>query len=132
MPKRIPPLTELQIRNAKPQTKEVKLFDGGGLFLSVSPSGGKLWRLKYRFGGHEKKLSMGAFPAVSLSAARQKREDAKELIAQGIDPSEWKKNENLASITFKDLALDWLALQENAWTPGHRETVEARLSVYKT
>ena len=55
MPKRIPPLTDLQIRNAKAPKKEIKLFDGGGLFLSVTPSGGKLWRLKYRFGGREKK-----------------------------------------------------------------------------
>ena len=78
MPKRITPLAPLQVSNAKPKEKEYKLTDGGGLYLLVTPSGGKLWRLKCRFGGLEKKLSLGAFPEVSLSAARQKREEAKE------------------------------------------------------
>lgn len=130
MPKRITPLSDLQIRNAKPRSKEVKLFDGGGLFLSVQPSGGKLWRLKYRFGGLEKKLSLGAFPAVSLAAARQKRDEARELVAQGIDPSEWKKTDALVSETFEDLAREWLAREETGWTVKHKETVEARLKAY--
>jgi hypothetical protein len=68
VPKRIPPLTELQVKNSKPAPKEFKLFDGGGLYLLVTPTGGKLWQLKYRFNGKEKKLSFGAFPRLSLQS----------------------------------------------------------------
>ncbi|MBU4263177.1 MAG: Arm DNA-binding domain-containing protein [Proteobacteria bacterium] len=77
MPKRTVPLTDIQVRNIKPQQKEIKLFDGGGLFLLVTPAGGKLWRLKYRFDGKDKKLSFGAYPEISLLAARQKRDEAR-------------------------------------------------------
>jgi len=71
MPKRIKPLSDTEVKNAKPAPKEAKLFDGGGLFLLVTPAGGKLWQFKYRFGGKEKKLSFGAYPAVSLADARE-------------------------------------------------------------
>ena len=130
MPRRTLPLTDLQIQKAKPKSKEVKLFDGGGLYLSVQPSGNKFWRLKYRFKGREKKLSLGAYPAISLAAARKKKEEARELIAKGMNPSEWGKSESLTSETFEELARGWLTLHENAWTPRHKETVEARLKAY--
>ena len=84
MPKRIQPLTAVQIRTAKPLSKETKLFDGGGLYLLVTPSGGKLWRLKYTFAKKEKKLAFGAYPEISLAQAREERQKARELIAQGI------------------------------------------------
>jgi len=77
MPRRILPLSELQIKNAKPQEKGYKLFDGGGLNLLVSPAGGKLWRLKYSFDGKVKQLSLGAYPQVTLADARKRRDDAK-------------------------------------------------------
>ena len=93
MPKRIQPLTAVQIRNVKVQEKEVKMFDGGGLYLLVTPSGGKLWRLKYTFACKEKKLAFGAYPEVSLAQAREERQKARELIAQGVDPSEIRKME---------------------------------------
>ena len=85
------PLTDKEIRAAKPREKAYKLFDGGGLFLSVPKSGQKRWRLKYRINGKEKLLSLGIYPAVSLSAARKKRDEMKELIAKGVDPSEERK-----------------------------------------
>ena len=69
MPKRIIPLSAIKIDKAKPQEKEVKLYDGGGLFLLITPSGGKLWNLKYRYGGKEKKLALGAYPPEKLRAA---------------------------------------------------------------
>jgi hypothetical protein len=69
MPKRIAPLTDTKIRTAKPTEKPQKLFDGGGLFLLITPTGGKLWRFKYRFGGNEKLLSMGTYPGTSLAEA---------------------------------------------------------------
>ncbi|MDR2880768.1 MAG: Arm DNA-binding domain-containing protein [Azoarcus sp.] len=84
-------LTNTAIRNAKPADKAIRLFDGGGLYLEVAPSGGKWWRLKYRFGGKEKRLSLGVYPGVSLKEARQRRDDARKLLAAGIDPADNRK-----------------------------------------
>ena len=81
------PLTNIATRNAKPASKPKKMFDERGLFLLVQPSGGKLWRLKYRYLGKEKKLSLGRFPDVSLKMARERRDDARTLLANGADPA---------------------------------------------
>ena len=83
-------LTDTAIRNAKPREKPYKLADGGGLFLQVYPGGGKLWRQKYRVDGREKKLSLGAYPEISLAEARRRRESAREQMAMGRDPSREK------------------------------------------
>ena len=85
MPKRIAPLTDTKVRTTKPTEKPQKLFDGGGLFLLVTPTGGRLWRFKYRFGGSEKLLSIGTYPETSLAEARQRRDQASALLANGID-----------------------------------------------
>jgi len=90
-------LTNVKIQNAKPRTKPYKLYDEQGLFLLIQPSGGKLWRLKYRFLGKEKKLSLGIYPAVSLKVARQRRNEAKVQISDGIDPSREKKKKLAAA-----------------------------------
>jgi len=81
------PLTDTAIRATKPQAKAVRLFDGGGLYLEVSPAGGKWWRWKYRFGGKENRLSFGVYPDVPLKAARDKRDAARRQLAAGIDTS---------------------------------------------
>lgn len=112
MPKRIAPLSELQIRNAKPQAKQFTLFDGGGLYLLVTPTGGKLWRLKYSFIGKEKLLALGTYPEVSLADARQRREDARKQVANGIDPGEVKKAKKASSddsneYSFEVIAREW-------------------------
>lgn len=86
-------LTDTKIRNAKHGAKPIKLFDERGLFLLLQPSGGKLWRLKYRVNGKEKKLSLGTYPDVSLKLARQRRDDARALISDGVDPSQVKLDE---------------------------------------
>jgi len=78
-------LTDVAIKNAKPRVKPYKMGDAGGLFLLVQPSGGKLWRLKYRVDGREKKLGIGTYPEISLAEARKRRDDARELIAAGKD-----------------------------------------------
>jgi integrase len=91
MARRVAPLTAQQVKLAKPQEKDYKLFDGGGLFLLVKKTGGKLWRLKYRMGSKEKLLSLGGFPEVSLVQARQLREAHKADIAAGIDPAKVRK-----------------------------------------
>ena len=83
--------SEAAVRNAKANGKVQKLSDGGGLYLHVTATGSKLWRLAYRFEGKQKLLSFGAYPAVSLKDARHRRDDAKELLARGIDPGEEKK-----------------------------------------
>ena len=79
-------LSDTSVRNAKPLEKPSRLFDGGGLYVEVSPSGGKLWRLKYRFGGKEKRLALGKYPDVSLKDARERRDAARKLLANEIDP----------------------------------------------
>ena len=86
-------LTDVAIRNAKPGAKPVKLSDAGGMFLLVTPAGGKLWRLKYRIDGREKLLAIGSYPEIGLADARKRRDDARELIAAGKDPSREKQRD---------------------------------------
>ena len=93
-------LTVTAIKNVKPSKKAKRLFDGGGLYLEVSPSGGKWWRLKYRFAGKEKRISLGVFPAISLKEARDRKDEARRLLANDIDPSEHRKAHK-ARIKFK-------------------------------
>lgn len=80
-------LTDKAIKNAKPRSKSYKLFDGNGLFLEIMPNESKLWRLKYRYFGKEKRISLGHYPLVSLAEAREKRDEAKKLLLRDIDPS---------------------------------------------
>jgi len=123
MPKMVPPLTQLQIRNAKPREKPYKLADGGGLYLEITPVGGKYWRMKYRQpDGKEHKLSFGAFPAVSLADAREKRDSAKRLLAAGTDPARaWaeraRQSRLQAQNTFEHVARDWHKTMINMWQP---------------
>lgn len=89
-------LTDVAIRKAKPADKPVKMSDGDGMYLEVQPSGARYWRLKYRIGGVEKRLSLGVYPEVSLAEARKRREDARRLIAAGTDPSDIRKADKAA------------------------------------
>ena len=133
MPKRIQPLSDIQVKNVKPASKDSKLFDGGGLFLLVTPSGGKLWQFKYRFEGKEKKLSFGAYPAITLADARQRREDAKKLLANGVDPGEMKKSIKQAKValeenSFESVAREWHRKFSGQWSPRHAMTIMDRLT----
>jgi integrase len=106
------PLSDAQIRAAKPRDKDYKLSDGGGLYLQVATSGARLWRLKYRVHGKEKKLAIGAYPEVSLSAARDRRDQAKTELAEGKDPSREKQRRKVqaqedAGHTFASVAADY-------------------------
>jgi hypothetical protein len=83
MPKRIIPLSDMKVQKAKSKDKSITLFDGGGLFLMVTPTGGKLWRFKYRFDGKEKKLAFGTYPEISLLGARKRRDEARSQLAHG-------------------------------------------------
>jgi integrase len=126
------PLTDTAIRNAKPAEKITRLFDGGGLYLELSPSGGKWWRLKYRMDGKEKRLSLGVYPDVGLKDARQRRDEARKLIAAGTDPSEARKAEKSARKvavlnTFEAVAGAWLERSDDKWDSGTRDKVRASL-----
>lgn len=90
------PLTDKAIFKVKPTIKSRKLFDGGGLYIEVTPSGSKLWRLKYRFGGREKRLAFGTYPDTGLESAREKRDVARAMLASGVDPGEHRKAEKAA------------------------------------
>lgn len=126
------PLTDTAIRNAKPADKPVRLFDGGGLYLEVAPSGGKWWRLKYRFGGKEKRYSLGVYPEVTLATARKKRDEAREKLAAGIDPGEAKKAEKRASLlaaahSFEVVARGWMAERKTTVEPAQHAKTLARM-----
>jgi integrase len=121
-------LTDTQIKKAKPAAKSYKLSDSGGLFLFVSTAGGKLWRLKYRFNGSEKLLSIGPYPEVSLIDARKAREGAKALLRAGDDPAVAKKLKRLTSVsdggnTFETIAREWFDLTKSRWSTHHAEDV---------
>ena len=125
-------LTDRAIVNLKATGKIHKHFDGGGLYVHVSPTGGKLWRLFYRFNGKTKLVSFGSSPAVSLKAAREHRDRAKELLAQGIDPGEYKKEarQNEAALfenTFDAVAHEWFMKLQTRCTPGYAKIVKSRM-----
>ncbi|MEQ1969770.1 integrase arm-type DNA-binding domain-containing protein, partial [Xenorhabdus nematophila] len=119
-------LTARQVETVKPQEKDFKLSDGGGLYLLVKVNGSKYWRLKYRIAGKEKLLAIGTFPLVTLAEARRKRDEAKKLIAEGIDPNQDKKQKKLAaqgeiSNTFESIAREWYEGRKDRWSVGYRE-----------
>lgn len=131
MPKRITPLSEVKVRTAKPQANEYKLFDGGGLFLLITPSGGKLWRLRYLFDKKEKKLSLGIYPEISLHDARKRRDQARAQLAHGIDPGAVLKAQKQVNIqkteTFELIAKEWHGRFKPNWSEGHANKIMTRL-----
>lgn len=125
-------LSNTQIRKAKPDTKNYRLYDEKGLYIEVTPAGGKLWRLKYRFGGKEKRLALGAYPAISLKAAREARDSARSLLANQVDPGEHKKKQLAAHIThtedtFEAIAREWHTGKSRTWSAIHAKNVMSRL-----
>lgn len=131
MPKRIVPLSDLQVKNAKPRSTDYKLSDGYGLHLLVTHTGGKLWRFQYRFDGKQKGLALGAYPEISLGDARQRRDEARKQLANDIDPSaarRLKKEEDVvAGSTFELVAREWFEKNMPVWSKSHQETVKSRL-----
>jgi integrase len=125
-------LTVAQIKNEKSTGKPIKLSDGGGLFLLIQPNDKKYWRLAYRFNGKQKTLALGVYPAVSLAKARERREDARRLLADGIDPNEQRKATKAAKIgqnadSFEVIAREWFANQAPVWVPTHADKIIRRL-----
>lgn len=131
MPKRIVPLSDLQVRNAKPRSSDYKLSDGYGLHLLVTHTGGKLWRFQYRFDGKQKGLAFGAYPEISLSEARQKRDEARRQLANDVDPAYarrlQKEEDAVMGTTFEVVAREWFKKNVPVWSKSHQETVKSRL-----
>lgn len=126
------PLTDTTIRNAKPGSKPLRLFDAAGLYLEVSPAGGKWWRLKYRHAGKEKRLSLGVYPEVPLKEARTRRDEARKLLAEGVDPSAHRKVNKAAIVeraanSFEAVAREWYAKHADGWAEGHGNRILRRL-----
>ena len=126
------PLTDTAIRTAKPGEKPVKLADEKGLYLLMTPAGGKWWRLDYRFSSKRKTLSMGIYPEVSLKEARDKRDEARKHLAQGIDPGENRKatkaaKADRATNSFESVAREWFSKLSPNWATSHADKIIQRL-----
>ncbi|MFN0315712.1 MAG: tyrosine-type recombinase/integrase [Burkholderiales bacterium] len=138
------PLTDIAIRNTKPGPKAKRIFDSGGLYLEVSPTGGKWWRLKYRCGGKEKRLSLGTYPEIPLAGykdkesgnwvkgARDRRDEAKRLLAEGVDPSLDRKAKKLSraestASSFEALAAEFQRVKGKGWSDSYRDKVQGLL-----
>jgi integrase len=125
------PLTDTSIRNAKPGAKPIKLFDERGLFLLVTPNGGKWWRSRFMFDGKEKLLSLGVYPDVSLKDARERRNEARKLVANGVNPSENRKIQksaraDLIANSFQVVAREWFAKYSATWAKNHGDRIIRR------
>lgn len=125
-------LTDTTIRNAKPREKSFRLFDGGGLYLEVSPEGCKWWRLKYRFDGKEKRLAFGVYPTVTLKVARERRDEARKLLADSVDPSENRKAVRAARVqrlgnSFEVIGREWFAKYSPTWDELYASRLLGRL-----
>lgn len=126
-------MTDIQVKHAKPKLKRYKLADGGGMYLEINPTGSKIWRMNYRqANGKENCLSFGAYPAVSLAMARERRAKAKQLLAAGKDPAQTRRVEKLrsatdASRTFEGVAREWHANKADSWKENTARNVLHRL-----
>lgn len=126
------PLSDTKIRTAKPRERAYKLFDGGGLYLKVDPSGSKYWRLKYRLAGKEKTLALGVYPGIPLSDARAERDRWRKVLAQGQDPVTRRRSEKVIRSgqegnTLKAVALEWMEAKSEDWSSTYAERLKASM-----
>ncbi|OGV48939.1 MAG: integrase [Legionellales bacterium RIFCSPHIGHO2_12_FULL_42_9] len=127
-------LTDVKVRTAKTQEKAYKLSDEKGLFLYITQNGSKYWRLKYRYLSKEKLLALGVYPDVSLASARERRDDARKLLASDIDPGEHRKvmksaSSDRAANSFELVAREWFAKHSPNWALSHADKVIRRLEL---
>lgn len=126
-------LTDSAIRKAKPKDKRYKMTDLGGLFLEIAPNGSKWWRFRYRFAGKEKLISLGVYPEISLKMARERRDTARRMVAEGNDPHDAfkvKEQETPETITFSKVADEWFALKEKEWSETNTQKMRIRRNAY--
>jgi hypothetical protein len=121
------PLTDASVENAKPEEKIRKLYDGGGLFLLIHPSGGKWWRFRYRFKGKEKLVSLGTYPKIALTQARTMRDNARQILKQGIDPSALRQAKKAEQKTQKAA----LGETASATIPSIRCMMDGAIEIWK-
>ncbi|WP_240699465.1 tyrosine-type recombinase/integrase [Spirosoma sordidisoli] len=122
-------------QTAKPKTKPYKLADGEGLYLEVTPKGTKFWRLKYRLRGKEKRISLGAYPSVSVADARKAKDEIKRDIKTGIDPilkrlQATQTQALIQQLDFKSMAMEWYQKQTPLWKPKHADIIKHRFEKY--
>lgn len=125
-------LTNTEVAQAKKGAKAYKLTDGAGLYLEVTPSGGKHWRYRFRLHGKESLFSLGEYPSLSLSGARKKREEAREMVKAGINPAQQRKIANLqrmyeTAATFESVATEWYSTKSSKWSTGYKHHVKTIL-----
>ncbi|MCZ6796331.1 MAG: integrase arm-type DNA-binding domain-containing protein, partial [Gammaproteobacteria bacterium] len=118
-------LAAVTVRQSKPRDKPYKLSDGGGMYLLINPNGSRYWRWKYRINQKEKVLALGVYPNVSMTDAREKVQEAKQILDKGIDPGTHKKHIRASSKheSFKPIAEEWLQKESGRWSKGHAEKV---------
>src|SRR5262245_54556843 len=126
------PISATAIRNATPRDTPYRLHNTGGMYLEISPKGGRWWRMAYRYGGKRKLLSLGVYPDVSLADARERRDEARKLLARGVDPSAARKSakraaKHQAANSFESVAREWYTKQSNVWVARHAADVLRRL-----
>ena len=126
------PLNALKAKQAKPKERDYKISDEKGLYLLVKKTGAKYWRLKYRVAGKEKLLALGVYPVVSLKEARERRDETRIVLANGLDPSELKRTnktarQRAAESSFKVVAQEWYEKQSPQWSQSHSNRVKAAL-----
>ena len=127
----MPVLNELKIRASKPREKSYKVWDDRGLYMLVTPTGGRLWRFRYRIGGVEKLFALGVYPDVSLRRAREKRDEARSAVADGVDPMAKRRADRAARLdTFEIIATEWLELQRKALAPETMQILGTRLKSF--
>jgi integrase len=122
------PLTDTKIRAIRPRAKPYKVFDEKGLYLEIQPSGGRWWRLKYRFNGIEKRISLGVYPDVTLKLARERRDESRKLLVNGINPSEHRKKVKAAAKiantnSFELVTREWFSKINPTWAESHSKRV---------
>lgn len=134
MPKQALPLNDTKIRAAQATGKPLHLFDGDGLFLLVTPNGGKWWRFKYRFAGKNKTLSFGTYPEISLKEARNRREQARKLVANGTDPAEDRKEQKRSQAaqvtTFARVFEEWLDVQKSKLADTTYNKIKSSMAIH--
>jgi integrase len=128
-------LTDSRVRQAKPTQKTYNLYDSGGLYLTVSPTGAKWWRMKYRYAGKERRIGLGAYPGVSLAGARVARDRARMTLRDGRDPCAVKRTEAAqrkiaAANTFEAIAREWLGIKNAGWVSSQRAKERRRLELH--
>ena len=134
MPRQVIPLTDTKVRSLQASEKPITAFDGGGLFLYLHPKGGKWWRFKYQFAGRTKTLSFGTYPEITLKDARNRREEARKLLANGTDPSEDRKEQKRMALaiaaTFGTVFAEWLRIEATKLSIRTVDKIQSSMDIH--